>query len=268
MRAARALGAAEHVEPAELEPRGVGALLDTALDVLRARFLACFALAFASMLPLALLARALRRVSGEDLGALLLEACVLFMAQTLVVALVTHLVYAHLQGRRASALESLSIAARRAPALLALTLTAQVVTTLGAICCLVPGLAVAWLTAVAPAALVLEGLGPLAALSRSAALMRPALGRWSGVMALQLLMVLPCTLAAATLEHYATEQALSAGPASVVIETVARVSLFSLATCFASVVLTVLYIDGRVRAEGFDLVMRFERLSAARGGRP
>lgn len=267
-RAARALGEAEPVVPAGLEPRGVGALLDTALDVLRARFLACFSLAFATMLPLALLTRALRRQSGEGLGVMLLELGANFLAQTLVVGLITHLVYAHLQGRRASALESLAVAARRGPALLVTALLAQFATTVGILCCVVPGLAVAWLTAVAPAALVLEGLGPVAALSRSLALMRHSLGRWAGVMSLQLLLVLPFTLAAAALEQYATVAATSSGPLLVVTETATRVALFSLATCFTSVVLTVLYIDGRVRAEGFDLVMRLERLSATRGGRP
>ena len=266
-RAARALGESERIEPAGLEPRGVGALLDTALDVLRARFLACYTLAFAILLPLALLTRALRRTSGDDYRALLLELGANFLAQTLVVGLVTHLVYAHLQGRRVSGLESLSVAARRGPALLLLALLAQAGTTLGLFCCLVPGLAVAWLTAVAPAALVHEGLGPLAALGRSAALMRHSLGRWAGVVALQFLLVLPVSFAAWALETYASEAATGAGPALVVFETALRVALFSLATCFASVVLTVLYIDGRVRAEGFDLVMRFERLSAARGGR-
>lgn len=265
-RAARALGEAEHIEPAGLEPRGVGALLDTALDVLRARFLACFALSFTILLPLALLTRALRRHSGEALGTLLLELGANFLAQTLTVGLITHLVYAHLQGRRASALESLGVAGRRAPALLALAVVAQLGTTLGTLCCLVPGLAVAWLTAVAPAALVLEGLRPLAALARSSALMRRSAARWAGVMSLQFLLVLPFTFAAAALEQYANVAALTSGPALVVVETVLRVALLSLATCFAAVVLTVLYIDARVRAEGFDLVMRFERLSA-RGGR-
>jgi hypothetical protein len=264
-RAARALGEARRIEPANLEPRGVGGLLDTALDVLRARFRACFGLAFAILLPLALLTRALRRDSGEALGTLLLEVAAHFLAQTLAVGLITHLVYAHLQGRRVSALESLGAAGRRGPALLALAVTAQIATTLGAMCCLIPGLVVAWLTAVAPAALVHEGLGPLAALSRSTALMRTSAQRWAGVMALQVLLVLPFTLAAGGLEQYATVQAFTSGPALVVIETVLRVALSSLATSFAAVVLTVLYIDTRVRAEGFDLVMRFERLARGAG---
>lgn len=266
-RAARALGQDVHVEPADLEPRGVGALLDTALDVLRARFLACFGLAFATMLPLALLARALRRLDDERLRALLLELGINFLAQTLVVGLVTHLVYAQLQGRRASALDSLAAAARRGPALLVVVLLAQTATTLGMFCCLVPGLLAAWLTAVAPAALVLEGLGPIAALARSAALMRKALGRWAGVVALQFLLVLPFTIAASALEEMQGMALLPAGPGWLVAETAVRVALLSLSTCFTSVVLTVLYIDGRVRSEGFDLVMRFERLATARGGR-
>ena len=36
--------------------------------------------------------------------------------------------------------------------------------------------------------------------------------------------------------------------------------LMGLGTAFGAVVLTVFYIDCRVRSEGFDLVMRFERL--------
>jgi hypothetical protein len=265
-RAARVLGEGARGVPADLEPRGVGELLDTALDVLRARFLACFALAFAILLPLTILGRALRGLGGERLQALLLELGLGFLAQTLVVGLVTHLVYAELQGRRASGLASLSVAAQRGPALLLVALLAQAGTSLGTICCLVPGLAVAWLTAVAPAALVLEGLGPIAALSRSAALMRRALPRWAGVAALQFLLVLPFTFAAAALEELRNEALVPAGPAWILGESALRVALLSLSTCFTSVVLTVLYIDGRVRQEGFDLVMRFERLAASRGG--
>lgn len=265
-RAARVLGEGARAEPADLEPRGVGELLDTALDVLRARFLACFALAFAILLPLTLLGRVLRSRGDEHLRALFLELGLGFLAQTLVVGLVTHLVYAQLQGRRASGLESLSVAARRGPGLLLVALLAQVGTGLGTACCLVPGLAAAWLTAVAPAALVLEGLGPIAALSRSAALMRRALPRWAGVAALQFLLVLPFTIAASVLEELQGEGLVSGGPSWILVETALRVALLSLSTCFTAVVLTVLYIDGRVRQEGFDLVMRFERLTAARGG--
>ena len=264
-RAARALGETREVEPADLAPRGVGALLDTALEVLRARFLACFGLAFAILLPLALLARVLRHRSGDDLGVLFFELGMNFLAQTLVIGLITQLVYAHLQGRRVAALESLAVAARRGPALLGVAFIVQVGTTLGTMCCVVPGLAVAWITAVAPAALVLEGVGPLTALARSGRLMSGAFGRWLGVMLLQFLLVMPVTLVAGGIEEYATSLQDSSGPAFVLAETLARVSLFSLATCVTSVVLTVLYIDGRVRAEGFDLVMRFERLRARRG---
>lgn len=267
-RAARALGAAQAVEPAPLEPRGVGALLDTALDVLRARFLACFGLTCAVLLPLSLLARALRRVNDDTLATLFFDGAATFVAQAVAIGLLTHLVYEQMQGRRVSALESLAAAARRGPALLGLALVTQLGTALGICCLIVPGLAVAWLSAVAPAALVLEGAGPIAALSRSSALMRTALPRWAGVMALQILLVLPLTLSVAALEEYGARAAGDAGAGFVVLETIAHVALTGLATCLAAVVLTVLYIDGRVRAEGFDLSMRFERLSAARGGRP
>ena len=217
-------------------------------------------------MPLALFARVLRHRAGGTLGVTFFELGVNFLAQTLVVGLVTQLVYGHLQGRRATALDSLAVASRRAPALLGLAFLVQFGTTLGTVCCLLPGLAVAWLTAVAPAALVLEGLGPIAALLRSARLMRDALPRWLGVVVLQFLLVLPLTLSAGLVEQYSVELEGAAGPGLVLAETLARVVFYSLATCLTSVVLTVLYIDGRVRAEGFDLVMRFERLSAARGG--
>lgn len=266
-RAARVLDGQAGPAAADLAPRGVGALLDTALDVLRARFPACFGMAFAILLPLALFSRALRHRLGEELGAMLFELGMNFLAQALVIGLITHLVYAHMQGRRTSALESLALAGRRGPALLAIALLTQFATTVGMGCCVVPGVVVSWLTAVAPAALVLEGIGPIAALSRSGKLMRGAFGRWLGVMTLQFLLVLPLTGSAGVLDEVTTRHASGVGPLVVVLETAARVGLLGLAICLTSVVLTVLYIDCRVRNEGFDLVMRFERLSARRGGR-
>ena len=40
--------------------------------------------------------------------------------------------------------------------------------------------------------------------------------------------------------------------------------LLGIATAFGAVVLTVFYLDTRVRSEGFDLTMQFERLRDAR----
>jgi hypothetical protein len=253
---------------ASLEPRGVGAIIDTAIVVLRARFLACLTLCVALWLPVAVVTKVVEHIEVHPFLALLLQFLLQFFAQALAVALVVVLVYGHMQGRRVSALQSLSVAARRGPAILIASAVAQTAIFLGMLCCLVPGLIVAWMTAVAPAALVLEKLDPMEALGRSARLARQSFWRWMGVMLVQSALVLPFTLVLSVLANPGTRAWLldSSGLGVLsfgVLEVFLTALLMGTATAFAAVVLTVLYIDGRVRHEGFDLVMRFERLREA-----
>lgn len=254
-------------ELATLAPRGVGAILDAALEVLRARFAACVGLSLAVWLPVATLERVLASLDGFEVSAFVVQMLLQFVAQFLVVAMVVHLVYAHLQGRRVSALESAGQAARRGLSILALGLVTQIAVTTGTFCCLVPGLLVGWMTAVAPAALVLERLGPIDALVRASRLARGSFGRWLALVLFQFALVLPVTSVVGVLSEPELREGLLAAsglgaPAFTVLEVGLTSLLMALATSLAAVVMTVLYIDFRVRTEGFDLSLRLERLAA------
>jgi len=253
-------------EPAPLEPRGVGAILDTALEVLLARFGTCVGVAACLWVPALALGRIGLRASGAlEALSMLSGIGAQFVVQGLAVGLVTIVVYGHLQGRRVTGPESARIALLRTPAVLATALISSIGTVVGACCCLVPGVVLSWLWIVAPAAVVLERVGPLEALARSASLAKGGFLRWAGTMLSQIALSLPLTLVGASLADPNVrgwiEPRLGLSPLAFDALDVALSSfLMETATAMSAIVLTVFYIDCRVRKEGFDLVMRLERL--------
>jgi len=252
--------------PAELAPRGVGAILDTALDVLKARFVTCVGLAAVLWIPALALGRVGMRAQGPlEAISMLSGLAGQFVVQSLVVALVTVVVYGHMQGQRVGGWQSSRIALLRAPALLVTTFISSVTVGVGSLCCIVPGIVLSWLWMVAPASLVLEKAGPLQALARSAKLVQGGFWRWAGTMLAQFALTLPLSGVAAVLADPNVRAWLEPRSglgtrAFDVLDVGISAGLMGIATAFSAVVLTVFYIDCRVRAEGFDLVMRFERL--------
>jgi hypothetical protein len=267
-------GAGEPALP-ELRPRRVGELLDTACDALRARAGACLALAVPPWILVHGLERAIltERVVAfddpSDLGLLMGQGAVASGVRALTTALVTLVVYGYLQGRRPSASEAFAASLRRAPALLALTfLTGMGMFTAsacGVVCLMLPAVLLGWLWAVAPAALVLEGVGPLAALRRSAALARRGFARWLGITTVSTLASLPLLGVIQVLQIPEAREELRASlgcpePWFTGLELLLSSALSGAMAALSAVMLTVYYIDQRVRVEGFDLDMRLERL--------
>jgi uncharacterized membrane protein YeaQ/YmgE (transglycosylase-associated protein family) len=119
---------------------------------------------------------------------------------------------------------------------------------------IVPGiwLAVAW--ALALPALLFERTGPLAALGRSAALVQ---GRWwatfllvlVGFVLVSLIGTLVSVIPQSIAEGVAPESAVVNAIAGVIGATVGGVILYP----YSSALLTIMYVDQRVRKEGFDL---------------
>ena len=253
---------------ASLAPRGVGGILDAALEILRARFWTCLALAVPLWVPVQVLGTLLPPdvVNTDTLALGLAQIGLSFAVQSVVVGLVCLVVYGELQGRPASLGAVLAKVLRRAPALLLLTVVTALLTGFGLACCLVPGILAAWLLMVAPAALILEGLGGRLAVRRSAFLMSRGFWRWLGVVVTQTCLVLPLSLASMALSEPSATELIEGhlGWPPGVYDTVSILlssSIMGLVTAFSAVVMTVFYLDSRVRHEGFDLQMRFERLS-------
>lgn len=131
----------------------------------------------------------------------------------------------------------------------ALALAAAVVGVLGGIAWAVVWMAL--LTATTPA-LVVEGLGPVAAMRRSARLLR---GRLWGVLGIGALAGLVSTIAGGVIGTIPQAVGLSLGPERggwVLVGAGGALSSL-VSTPFVAIVATLLYFDGRIRTEGFDL---------------
>ncbi len=276
--------------PLPLRPRGVGELLDAAVDLLRARFgvhlgLAALILAPARVANYYILDSRLLEESATVEGLLAYFGVTIglpLLVQNLVTAVVILVVHAQLLGRGRGAGEALAGALRRLPALLALLFLMGLIffggvllPVVAAVLCfpLAPLVAFAlvalgWKLYLATPALMLEGLGPLAAIRRSAGLSRGGPWRWVGVY------FLSWTLAVffAGLAQFADDPDLRApvlaslglsravfDPLYLMLSTL----LNAVGISFTAVVATAYYVDARMRREAFDLELRLERLAGA-----
>ncbi len=251
-----------------MHARGVGQMLDLAVDLFVACLVPTVGLAFLMWLPVRI-AWVLLGSAEEESAAVqvLLNLIGATVVQTLSVALTIQIVYAELQGSRLSMRKALLVAVKRGPALIACSILVSMGTTAG--CCLVVGfIFIMYIWSVAPAALLLESRGPLDCLVRSQQLVRKSFPRWAGLMLCAFAFKLPFDAAAAFLDqpqiiHWALEEQ----QVSPLLYSLAQVFLTSLLLAVSaagwSIVITVFYLDCRVRREGFDLAMRLERLTNA-----
>lgn len=276
--------------PLPLRPRGVGELLDAAVELLRERFGVHLVLAALILAP-ARVANYYVLDAGVLDGELTVRGVLTFfgltiglplLVQNLVTAVVILIVHAQLLGRGRGAGEALAGALRRLPALLALLFLMGLVffggvllPVVAAVLCfpLAPLVVFAlvvlgWKLYLATPALMLEGLGPLAAIRRSARLQTGGPWRWLGVF------LLSWTLAVffSGLAQFADDPALRApvletlgltrrafDPLYLVLSTL----LNAIGVSFTAVVATTFYVDARMRREAFDLELRLERLAGA-----
>ena len=154
-------------------------------------------------------------------------------------------------GRSITAGEALRRTVRRLPALLAAALLVFLAQVFGLVLCIVPGV-IAWVlfTAVTPA-LMIEHLGPIEAMQRSWRLLRP---RFWGVFGISLLAWLIVAFLGNLLGGIPTAIGTLVGGAFAWLWIAVGSVLSSLVTApIAAIVDTLLYFDGRIRNEGFDL---------------
>jgi hypothetical protein len=160
---------------------------------------------------------------------------------------------------------SLRFALGRLPAVVGLALLSGLLVFLGALLCVIPGIYLYVAFSVAVPVLLVEGAGPSRALGRSRDLVR---GRWwaaCGVTVVGYLLVSIVTLALTGL----VVGVAFANPArntvtGFVLNTLAATVGSMIATPAAVAFITVLYIDLRVRKEGFDLLLLSRRLGVER----
>jgi hypothetical protein len=279
-------------EPAAdpLAPRGVGRILDGALEILGRRLGACLALS----LPPALFAVAgidLILRSGMDIfGIFALDAtadALHAFAQVFVATALAHVALGELADRPVSAADAFIATVRRAPALIGLALlTALIVGSelvIGWCACFVPGFILlaafgnvsslsphVWPIASAGAAFAGERLGPARSLGRAIGLSRgrPAFLRWAGWFLVLLLVLAPIAIARGTLAQPAAREQLVHIPflSSVLVDVLfagVGALLVGLSSAIAGLTAAVFHVDLCVRAEGFDLELRLARLAEA-----
>jgi hypothetical protein len=249
-------------------------LLDTALEVFRLRFALCSICATLLWIPFHVLDKqAMHWSEDARLVAGMLGLSLAWIAQTLTGALVALIVYSHAVARPLDLASFLRTVLARLPLLLLCTLLAGAMVLAGLFLCILPGIFMAWLFAVSSIALVIERVGPLAALGRGAVLMRgsESFWRWLGIVLLGNLLFAPFSAAAEALQRPGVREFLSGHLAlsSIAYEgldLLLSAVLLGVPTAFSGVLLTTLYIDARVRCEGFDLRMRLERLRSSTRG--
>jgi hypothetical protein len=183
----------------------------------------------------------------------------LLLVTPFVAGAISKVVAASYVGKEETPRSALRATGRRTFALLVAWLFVHVLEVIGFVLCVFPGLVLMSLfVAVAPA-IVTEELGPIAAMRRSARLMRP---RVFAVMGIALL---------AGVLSYAIGNALGTVPTILALviglkwawPLLAAGSILAalVTTPFVAIVATLLYFDGRIRQEGFDLQLMADELA-------
>ncbi|HUO46257.1 MAG TPA: hypothetical protein VM470_05445 [Acidimicrobiia bacterium] len=268
----------------ELRPLGVGEIIDAAIKLVRGNARVLFTIAAVVLVPLGILqAFVTSSFGGNDLLSLamplpvdpatdpealddLLDSALNLLALTGLIAVTAAVGAVLVQGASVKALadiyqgvepewpNSITFGFRRFFSILGATLMIGVASALGLIFCIAPGVWLFTSWSVTMPALVVEHKGAFAAMGRSFELVRrrfwPTLG----------------TVALAYLVYYAVEQVISlavtlitfagaaeSGTISLVGSVIGSTISSILVLPFLAAVLTVLYFDLRVRAEGYDL---------------
>jgi hypothetical protein len=259
-----------------LRPLGVGEILDTALAVYRRHAFSLWrVVAVVVALPaalngaLAVAEKQVRDSDGSSGSLLLLESLVLlvsFLAFSLAIAAAYRLVADAYLGRTIDPGESLRFGVRRFASVLGVSLLVGVLVAIASIFLLIPGiyLYVTWSLAVP--VLLGERLGVTAALGRSHALVRTRFWPCAGVLVLTLLLVL--IISFALLAVVAAIVGSSDNQAVIfLVQGVSSLISDALVLPFQVAVTTVLYIDLRVRKEGFDIQLMTHALDRDGAGR-
>jgi hypothetical protein len=160
---------------------------------------------------------------------------------------------------------SLRFALRRLPAVVLLTILSGFMVGLGSILCVVPGIYLYVAFSVAVPVLLVEGAGPSRALGRSRELVR---GRWWGACGVAVVGYILVSIVSLALTGLVVGVAF-ANPArntvtGFILNTLAATVGSMITTPAAAAFVTVLYIDLRVRKEGFDLLLLARRLGVER----
>jgi hypothetical protein len=251
----------------------VGDILDRGLKLLFARIPAYYAINLLVLSPVIALAIAAPFVvedsqtdAGSMFGLVAVGLVILLFTvilQPIGTAAILHIIMKEYAGKRATVGEALSFAMTRFLALLGTSILAGLIILIGFICCFVPGVYFYVTYIFVGQVVVLEGLSGGGALERSATLVTGYRWRVFGVVLL--------ILVGAGVVQFGVEKGLEAvlpsveiiptadGPrvefdkTNAAVNTIVTQLVQILFTTFLAVCTTLLYLDLRIRKEGFDL---------------
>jgi hypothetical protein len=259
-----------------LEPHGVGEMLDVALEVFRQRFLALAGTAFVLMAGSEFLQLWIRHRSealadrGDDRAAILLallEIPILFLTSLVVAAATSRLAYSTLEGRPISAWASLAVVLKKLPFLLMTAILEFVALVAGFFALVLPAVFLTWKFALASTVVVLEDVSPVRALSRSWTLTRGLFPLAFAVLLLGQLLFFPFHFSSFFENPEVRRDLLSqlgvslSGIQADLIPTLVLSLLGAVGMAYQAVLVTLFYVEARIRREGFDLHVSLERLA-------
>jgi hypothetical protein len=273
-------------------PRGVGGLLDQALDVLVERFGPCVGIGILCWLPLQLAVELASRSGASPEAQLVVQALLMVLAlvpKFLTTAFVCLVVAGRLLERPVATADAVRRGFLRLPGLACLLGLQMLGMLLLACACLVPALLAPWLFALMPTLYVLEdarrpeapagllarwGRGVRQAFERGLRLVLgwDSLGRFFGYSVVAYVTVsLPLSSFVGGLglppvrEELDALLGLSGTPVDLAL-TLMATALVAVGTAYVAVLDAVFYFDQRVRREGLDLELALGRLESADGG--
>jgi hypothetical protein len=269
-------------EPADLAPRGVGAILDDGIAALRARFLPCFgACAVVWLVPAWIAAywppeEVAARFEGAPelaavatLGVQLVNMGLQAAVQVFATLLVGVILRSEFHGEPLPLGAALGLVARRILPGGVSTLLVALLSVVGIVLCFLPYFWVLWRFSLGPLCTALENDGPVEALSRSLRLTAGSFARWLGVFIVSgaISALLSGVAGAASIEEvraYAlAEHAVPAWLYALLLW-IASTLFFALATALTAAVTTSFFFDCRARRGGLDLALRLDALAAGR----
>lgn len=263
-----------------LRPLSFGEILDGAFVLYRRHFAVFFTTALIPLLPVALLWGGFGWLTGnmtdtDDATAVFAFALVypvMIVGSLLMWGALIHETARAVEGGPVDRGEAYRAAFRRMLPMVGAGILFMILVVAGTILFIIPGILVMLALFAVWHAVMIEGKGPVEALSRSRELARGAWLRILGVMVVSyIIIMIPSMLVGATAGAAMVGAALSSGDPDAVegtmgmfsaVTNVLSILLSALTTPFMTAALTLLYYDRRVRTEALDLEMATERLGA------
>ncbi|MFT4539455.1 MAG: hypothetical protein ACI835_001902 [Planctomycetota bacterium] len=271
-----AASAQESTAPSlELEPLGIGALLDRAIEFVRVRPLACLGPAILFWMPAQYVTTRYLTAPTTDSNVAAVQALAAMGLAYVVTVFTTSAVaivgQQSLLGRPITWQAGAKLFLLRLPLVVISNLLALLLIVPGLFACVLPGIYLAWRFMFAQIIVVIEGPNPVQALGRSWQLTRHGMRRWLALTTLATLLTLPMSLGATAFDSYGGRAWLRelipsmSAQAAEVVSWLASCVMLGVPGAFGAVVVTVLYVDQCVRLEGRDLHTRLRTLELEAG---